>query len=305
MTDEKSMKQLALRLAAHLKKRNHPVPFEALTHVLAAMRGFTNWHVFLRRKKECNALTLKLTDNRSYFTDALRTARDALYNAPRVGEAYVQVHRDTQLAAALLAEDAIAALKAQEANLPAESDAASASLAASRQQEADRVYERYNFGDGVVVDHEDGWEDSPCADELIRKVYVRTDEGDDVGSSARLTFHVRFTPGFAHIDDVFARDKQGSDWGMPGINSAHARHVYVAVYDYKQGDTVRVFNTEEASLAWRTAIAKDYWDDAFGDADRYGPKPDEATIGERYFELMREGDGYVESFNITHAPIDL
>jgi hypothetical protein len=305
MTDEKSMKQLALRLAAHLKKRNHPVPFEVLTHVLAAMRGFTNWHVFLRRKVGSDALSLKLTDNLTYFTDVLRAARDALYNAPPVWEAHLQTHNDTQVAAALLVEDAIAALKAQEANLPVQSAETAAALWDSRQQEADRVYERYNFADGRVVDDQDGWANSPCENELTRKVYVRTDEGDDVGSSVKLTFHVRFAPGFIRITDIFARDDQGSDWGMPGISSAHAYYVYVATYDYKHGDAVRVFKTEEAALAWRTAIAQDYWDDTFADADCDEPKPDEATIGERYFELMREGDGYVESFDITYAPLEV
>jgi hypothetical protein len=299
MTDDKTMKQLALRLAAHLKKRDHAVPFEVLTHVLAALRGFTNWHVFLKAQPT-EAPRLQLTGDPAYFTDVLSGARQALKAAPAVGEIYESAHHEVQSSAALTVEDALVALKAQmtvDVSDPEPLDEA-------RRKAAERAYNSYQFGESVTIEDDEGWEGSTHEAELTRKVLVRTDEGDDVGGSVKLVFHVRFSTGSAKILEVFARDAKGSDWGGLATDAIPDPGVFVAIYDYKHGNTVRVFASEAAALGWRTQIAVDYWDESFGDAEDFGPKPDRAMIGEQYFDLMREGDGYVESFDITHAAVE-
>lgn len=57
--------------------------------------------------------------------------------------------------------------------------------------------------------------------------------------------------------------------------------VYAAIYEHPHGMDVRVYVERDDALNWRTAIAKAWWNNAYGDA----PPPDD-EIGEEYFDRM-------------------
>ncbi len=61
--------------------------------------------------------------------------------------------------------------------------------------------------------------------------------------------------------------------------------VYTAIYEHKYGTDVRVFRTEAQALAWRTALASEWWDSEFSEDER----PSEEEIGGLYFDRMRDG----------------
>lgn len=85
-----------------------------------------------------------------------------------------------------------------------------------RRAAADGAYQVYEFGRGVEVEDAGGWERLSHGNEWTRPVFVRTDEGDDVGSSQRLVFTVRFAPASATLAEAYAIDSKGSIWGaMP------------------------------------------------------------------------------------------
>ena len=87
-----------------------------------------------------------------------------------------------------------------------------------RHDVADAAYQAYEFGDGVYVEDASGWEHSSQSNEWTRSVFVRTDEGDDVGSSEKLTFTVRFKPAADDLDEAYAIDAKGSIWGVMPSN---------------------------------------------------------------------------------------
>lgn len=92
--------------------------------------------------------------------------------------------------------------------------------------------------------------------------------------------------------------KAPNDQGTP-------KSVHVAIYDHPHGTDVRAFLTRDRALNWRTAIAKEWWSNAY-DED---PPPDD-EIGEKYFNRML--DRGEEFFSIqlcdvevgNHAPTD-
>lgn len=78
-----------------------------------------------------------------------------------------------------------------------------------RQQVADTAYEGYNFGAGVTLEDAGGWEHASSGNSWTRPVFVRTDEGDDFGSSAKLVFTVRFEPLTTIVAEAYAIDEKG------------------------------------------------------------------------------------------------
>lgn len=89
-----------------------------------------------------------------------------------------------------------------------------------RARVADLAFQDYDFGHGVNVEDSGGWESTTYGTEWTRPVYVRTDEGDDIGSSAKLVFVVRFAPMTANVVEQYAIDHKGSVWGHAGQPSA-------------------------------------------------------------------------------------
>lgn len=75
--------------------------------------------------------------------------------------------------------------------------------------------------------------------------------------------------------------------------------VFVAVYNHRYGNDVRVFTTEDKALAWRTAIAQEWWEEELRDE----PKPDDATIGEEYFNALSDRCDE-ESFDIIVTELE-
>lgn len=85
---------------------------------------------------------------------------------------------------------------------------------------ADAAYAAYEFGDGVVVEGNDGWAYTTPGHEWTRRVYVRTDESAE--TSDRLTFVVRFDD-IARVTEVYAVDSRGQIWGsMPNPASSNS-----------------------------------------------------------------------------------
>lgn len=65
------------------------------------------------------------------------------------------------------------------------------------------------------------------------------------------------------------------------------QRICVAIYEHPHGADVRAFIHHHLALAWRTAIAKEWWSNAFED----DPPPDD-VIGHDYFERMLERDEF-------------
>lgn len=74
------------------------------------------------------------------------------------------------------------------------------------------------------------------------------------------------------------------------------QRVWVAIYEHRHGSDVHVFADERLARRWRTALAKEWWSDAFEDK----PPPDE-EIGDEYFERMQERD---EFFTMTVCEVE-
>lgn len=89
-----------------------------------------------------------------------------------------------------------------------------------RARVAELAFQGYDFGHGVDVEDTGGWESVTHGTEWIRPVYARTDEGDDIGSTARLVFVVRFAPMTANVVEQYAVDDKGAFWGHAGQPSA-------------------------------------------------------------------------------------
>lgn len=79
---------------------------------------------------------------------------------------------------------------------------------------ADKAFEDYDFGEGVMVTDTSGWEYTSPGHERTRKVYVETEREDD-GPAPRCTlnFTVRFDPATGTLEDACATDENGSKWG--------------------------------------------------------------------------------------------
>jgi hypothetical protein len=63
--------------------------------------------------------------------------------------------------------------------------------------------------------------------------------------------------------------------------------IHVAVYEHRHGTDVRAFQSLEVAYAWRTGIAREWWEDEIDDE----PPPDD-VIGERYFDRMADRGEY-------------
>jgi hypothetical protein len=60
--------------------------------------------------------------------------------------------------------------------------------------------------------------------------------------------------------------------------------VFVATYEHRHGRDVCVFRTEAGVEAWRTSIAKEYWNEENDDETL----PADDVIADAYFDLMEE-----------------
>ena len=67
-----------------------------------------------------------------------------------------------------------------------------------RYEIAESAWQEYNFGPGVQVTDTGGWEDDGTND-FTRIAYAEFEEGD----SDRVSFHVRFAPGSAEVEEVY------------------------------------------------------------------------------------------------------
>lgn len=80
---------------------------------------------------------------------------------------------------------------------------------------AEDEVESYDFGDGVTVVAQDGWDTSDL-DDLTKIVYVAFDDDKAEDDSHKVSFHVRFDAAGA-VDDVYALEMaHGNDIGSRG-----------------------------------------------------------------------------------------
>ncbi len=79
---------------------------------------------------------------------------------------------------------------------------------------ADKAFESYDFGKGVMVTDTSGWEYTTPGHERTRKVYVETEREDD-GPAPRwaLTFTACFDPATGALTRAYASDEKGNIWG--------------------------------------------------------------------------------------------
>lgn len=68
--------------------------------------------------------------------------------------------------------------------------------------------------------------------------------------------------------------------------------ICVAVHEHKYGSETRAFESDEGALKWRTAIAKENWEQEFPGKE----VPGDDLIADEYFALMGERIGSEESF---------
>ena len=92
----------------------------------------------------------------------------------------------------------------------------------------------------------------------------------------------------------------GEDAAKDKSTSNEKPLIWVGIYNHRFGTDVQLFSTEEKAKAWRTALAKEWWDDAFPDEER----PDDDSIGDEYFRLMMDICSEPESFHIETATLD-
>ena len=86
-----------------------------------------------------------------------------------------------------------------------------------RETVAQAAYVEYDFGAGVVVEDDSGFEHQSDGDEWVRSVFVNADDQDPEQPTIKLTFIVRFLHASDKLLEVFARDNKGCIWGvMPG-----------------------------------------------------------------------------------------
>lgn len=93
---------------------------------------------------------------------------------------------------------------------------------------ADKAFEDYDFGEGVMVTDTSGWEYTSPGHERTRKVYVETEREDD-GPAPRstLNFTVRFDPATGALVDACAMDANGNQRGAMVSTSNCATGGYV------------------------------------------------------------------------------
>lgn len=75
--------------------------------------------------------------------------------------------------------------------------------------------------------------------------------------------------------------------------------ICVAVHEHKHGSETRAFESDEGALRWRTAIAKENWEQEFPGKE----VPGDDLIADEYFALMGERIGSEESF--SHELVEL
>jgi hypothetical protein len=76
--------------------------------------------------------------------------------------------------------------------------------------------------------------------------------------------------------------------------------VCVARYQHRYGTDLRAFDSEAAALAWRTELAKRWWENEF---PLDVPPPDE-VIGEKYFEKISERCSGDEGFSYQTVELE-
>ncbi len=72
--------------------------------------------------------------------------------------------------------------------------------------------------------------------------------------------------------------------------------VYTALYEHPHGTDVRIFVNEDDAWAWRTRLAKEWWEDELADEP-----PSDDAIGAAYFDRMTERD---EFFSVHPCAIE-
>lgn len=72
--------------------------------------------------------------------------------------------------------------------------------------------------------------------------------------------------------------------------------VFVAIHEHRHGSDVQVFQAEAGAIAWKDALAREYW------TDYCDGEPPENGAGDAYFEAASEyTDG--EFFSLGEHPI--
>lgn len=82
---------------------------------------------------------------------------------------------------------------------------------------------------------------------------------------------------------------------------AHLPKVWVARWDHKHGDHIRVFLSYHEAMRWRADIALEWWAE---EMDEGIPRPtDDHELADRYFEIMGERSSKAEYFGCTEVEI--
>lgn len=74
--------------------------------------------------------------------------------------------------------------------------------------------------------------------------------------------------------------------------------VFVAIYEHRHGNDVRVFDSFAKAQAWKDDIGTTYWTDVSED-----PQPEDAC-GDEYFELASESFTRGEYFTIEECEVE-
>lgn len=104
-----------------------------------------------------------------------------------------------------------------------------------RRAAADAAYEKYDFGDGVIVEDDSGWEHSSAGNTWTRPVFVKTNYQDPDDPTTKLSFEVRFEDGSATVAGVSASDSIGNVWGSTGSRIG-IRVIVEAIYSGEARD---------------------------------------------------------------------
>jgi hypothetical protein len=76
--------------------------------------------------------------------------------------------------------------------------------------------------------------------------------------------------------------------------------VFVAHYEHRHGDDIRVFATEEAAEKWRQAVADEWWEHEMeGD-----PPSNPEELADEYFDRMGERYSDSEYFSVYEREVE-
>ena len=76
--------------------------------------------------------------------------------------------------------------------------------------------------------------------------------------------------------------------------------VYVATYEHKHGNDMRVFKKRKSAEKWRIELADEYWRDYFG--EDYKKPSDKEKMADIFFDSVTGAD--VEFFNIEECDLE-